>query len=144
MTKVSLAHTEQCFHTGNLRWITCMTHTQDSHWETLQRTNLPLTHKRNPSQSPSPSSNQNPSFIQTQALILTHFWQNTKREGEEKWRKKNLYVLISHAEKAVSHQRSFPWVIYTNKTEYKNKIEHVFAQQSPSQLSMKNNDLLDC
>lgn len=46
---------------------------------------------------------------------------------------------------AVSHWHTFPWVIYTKKTEYKNKIEQVFAQQAPSQkqLSTKNSDLLD-
>lgn len=48
--------------------------------------------------------------------------------------------------KAVSRERTFHWVIYTNKTDYKNKTEHIFAQQSPlhKQLFTNHSDLLDC
>lgn len=48
MSNAYLFHKEQCFHTEKPSWITHVhTQRQDSHQETPQRTNIPLTYKTN-------------------------------------------------------------------------------------------------
>lgn len=85
-------------------------YTHISRWEIPQKDKPPLRPEGNPSQTPSPSSNQPPALTKPSLLTTTHFWWSMGGRGMG--RKKNLYIFISHAEKKLS---------LTNKTEYKNQ-----------------------